>query len=66
MPREPRKGDTVEVVDVDLPKTAKGKLPFAKGAQFEVSRVSPSGRSVALKGLHGWWLAHRFEVRARG
>jgi hypothetical protein len=60
MAREIKRGDRLKVVDVDGPKTAKGKLPFALGAELVCIDVRPA--HVAVKGHPGWYKAHRFEV----
>lgn len=59
-----RKGDRLRVIDVSNPKTAKGKLPFAVGAEFDCEDARRG--HVALKGVQGWWKASRFAEVARG
>jgi hypothetical protein len=60
MAREIKRGDRLKVVDVAAPTNAKGKLPFALGAEFECVAVKPG--HVAVTGHPGWFKAHRFEV----
>lgn len=58
-------GDRLKVVNVEDVKTAKGRLPFAKGAELTCDKVKRGLGGevyVGVKGHIGWFKGHRFEV----